>query len=127
MPYSLLQKVYQEAKVYLNTSTGGIFPIEILEAMACGCVVITLPFPGIANFIENEVTGFICRDVSAIKRLIGQITKDKKMFTRIGEAAREFVVKNCDITKQAQMLNEEIIDSIKSKREKVYEGKLIAR
>jgi hypothetical protein len=121
MPHSMLSKVYQETKVYLNTTVGGIFPVEILEAMACGCVVVTLPFPGITEFIQDGETGFVCRDAVTAKRVIKQIINDKAKFEKISQAARAFIEEKCNLDTQSAKLDEVLRRVIEANKEKMYE------
>lgn len=44
-----LSQIYNSAKCYINTRIGGHFPIEILEAMYYGNIIITYPYPGIED------------------------------------------------------------------------------
>jgi colanic acid/amylovoran biosynthesis glycosyltransferase len=48
-----------EAFVLLSRSGGERLPNVVKEAMACRCVCITTPTPGISELVEHEVTGFI--------------------------------------------------------------------
>lgn len=45
-----LPSIYNQVKVVLNTKTHGLFPMELLEAICCGCIAVSYPFPGIEDF-----------------------------------------------------------------------------
>lgn len=51
-----LSQIYNSAKCYINTRTGGQFPIEILEAMYYGNIIITYPYPGIEDVLPPNNT-----------------------------------------------------------------------
>lgn len=44
--------ILTNTKVFINLRTSGFFPMEVLQAMACGCVIISYPFPGIDSFVN---------------------------------------------------------------------------
>jgi hypothetical protein len=50
--YRDLAQIYNSSKVYVNTRTRGEFPLEVLEAMAYGCIVISFKYPGIEDIIK---------------------------------------------------------------------------
>lgn len=121
-PFSSLHKTYQASKVYLNTTTGGIFPIEVIEAMASGCAVVTLDFIGMRDFIKSGENGFICKTVDEARAIINKLHTDKDLFTKISSNARSFVVNNCDLSVQSSKLNARFKDIVIKNREKVYES-----
>lgn len=119
--FSSLHKVYQDARIYLNTITGGVFPSEIIEAMASGCVVISLDFVGARDFIKHGENGFIFKTEQEAKKFASQINNDKALFDKISENARKFAVENCNLTTQSSMLKDELVRVVAANREKVYE------
>ncbi len=54
-----LVRTYQESSVYINPSTLSPVPTSMLEAMACGCAVVSTATCEIPNIIEDGVNGFI--------------------------------------------------------------------
>lgn len=121
-PFSSLQKHYQEARVYLNTSTGGVFPIEVIEAMASGCVVVTYDYIGMRELIKHEETGFLCKTPEEARKYIKQINSNPKLFDKVSEAARQFVLENCDLSKQSASLKQAINRVVIENKEMVYES-----
>jgi glycosyltransferase involved in cell wall biosynthesis len=123
LAYSLLPKRYQESRVYLNTVTGGVFPIEVIEAMASGCVVVTYPYPGITDFVKDGENGFICKDVDTAKRTIRRLIEDDDLANKMSVAARQFAVDNLNIDQYTKELNKVFDKVVKNHKEIGYEDK----
>ena len=71
--------------------------IKLLEAMACGTVPICIESPEIKNFIQNEKTGFIVKDVQHMTSVIDKIQNNEINTEEISKNAREYVAKHHDI------------------------------
>ncbi len=69
------------------------FPIALLEAMACGAIVITTPFDGIRETITNYKTGIISSYQSVLKD-IDVFSSVKKNYT-IRRNAYQYVLTAC--------------------------------
>lgn len=72
-------------------------PKTILEAMACGSVVIGTRVPGIQELIEDKESGFLC--ATGPKDLLASVTAafslSEKQAKTMGDKARMFVVSEC--------------------------------
>jgi UDP-glucose:(heptosyl)LPS alpha-1,3-glucosyltransferase len=81
---------YAAADVYVSPSREDSFGLPVAEAMACGLPVITSSFAGVAENIEDGVTGFVLqdpRDVSKLAELIYQLETNADLRSNLGEAA----------------------------------------
>ncbi len=65
-----LVNVFNSTKIFINTRVGGYFPIEILQAMACGCVVISYDYPGVEDILPRE---FIVKDKFQCRELLSSL------------------------------------------------------
>ena len=89
-----LVDAYNRASVFLNTSTVSPVPTSLLEAMACGCAVVSTATCMIPEIIENGVNGFISNDEGELRAYVEQLLEDKDLQQKLGEAARETVIQN---------------------------------
>jgi hypothetical protein len=89
-----LVKEYQTSQVFLNTSTISPVPTSLLEAMSCGCAIVTTKTCMIPEIIENGVNGFMSNDEEELKSYIDQLLKDENLRTKMGKAARETILKD---------------------------------
>ena len=82
---------YRKAGVFLNTSTVSPVPTSLLEAMACGCAVVSTATCMIPEIIENGVNGFISNDESELRSYVEQLLEDPELAGRLGAEARKTV------------------------------------
>ena len=83
---------YCSAQVFLNTSTISPVPSCLLEAMSCGCAIVTTATCMIPEIIENGVNGFMSNDEAELKGYIQQLLDDEELRNKMGQAARETIV-----------------------------------
>ncbi len=89
---SLIQ-FYQHAGVYLNTTLVSSLPTVILEAMACGCPVVstdTCLIPKI--IIEHGVNGFVGSTADEIREYTLQVLHEPELANTLAENGRKTVV-----------------------------------
>jgi len=84
-----LPSVYNQAKIFINTKTNGLFPIELLEAMACGCIVVSYPYPGIEDFGVTVV-----KNKEECRQYVSDILADEERMSKLSgfnaEIAQEY-------------------------------------
>jgi glycosyltransferase involved in cell wall biosynthesis len=89
---SELVKEYQTSSVFFNSSTISPVPTSLLEAMSCGCAVVSTATCMIPEVIENGVNGFISNDEEELKGYIKQLLDDPSLAAKMGHAARKTIV-----------------------------------
>lgn len=82
---------YNKCGVYFNSSTLSPIPTSLLEAMSCGCAVVSTATCMIPEIIENGVNGFISNDEQELRKYIQTLLSDKELRLRIGKAASETI------------------------------------
>ena len=63
---------YQNSRIFFNTSTISPVPTALMEAMSCGCAVVSTETCMIPEVIENGVNGFITNDEKQMKQYLGR-------------------------------------------------------
>lgn len=92
-PYSEVRQLYQNSDLFVLPTLQDLFSLTVLEAMACGCAVITTVFNGARELI-NDGCGWIIDPTrsgalsSVLKTALSQDTNLRAM----GEIARQRVV-----------------------------------
>jgi len=89
-----LASEYQQASVFLNTSTVSPVPTSLLEAMSCGCAVVTTATCMIPEIIENGINGLISNDEKELKGYVKELLDDPSLAAKMGQAARETILKD---------------------------------
>lgn len=80
-----------KCRFFLNTSQYSPVPLSMLEAMACGCPVVTTAKQEIPKIIENGVNGFISNDPNELVKYCNMLLNDYDLAAKIGQAGRETI------------------------------------
>lgn len=90
-----LREFYRSYRYFIHTAAEGMedgYNMASLEAMATGMPVICNQHPS-APIIEGQ-SGFIATDVVSLQEKMRLLENDRELATRLGAAARRYVVKN---------------------------------
>lgn len=82
---------YNKCGLYINTGRTPI-PMSLLEAMACGCAVISCAYSIIPEIIKNGENGFVTDDISEVRNYAKEILNNPSLRDKLGKAARETVL-----------------------------------
>ena len=88
-----LRDSYCEAQVFVNTSTHSPIPCSLLEAMSCGCAVVSTATCLIPEIIENGVNGFLSNDEDELRQYTVDLLNDPELAAKMGEEARRTIEK----------------------------------
>ncbi len=92
VPMDALAQVLGAARVVVMPSLmPESFGLTGLEALACGAPVVAFDSGGIAEWLEDGVTGFLVRwgDVSALAARVRQLLEDDALAERLGRQGRQ--------------------------------------
>ena len=64
--------IYNKYKIYVSTSDYEGNPKTVLEAMACGCLVLARKVQGCKSIIKHNQNGFLVKNELHLKNLINQ-------------------------------------------------------
>ena len=83
-------------------------PVKVYEYMSCGKAVVTTDIGQIAEQIKDGENGFICQpdNIEMMLKKITRLLGDSNLRYRIGQQARETIIKNHTWKKKAQQLSE---------------------
>ena len=83
-------------------------PVAMMEAMACEVPVVSRWISGIPELVHHNVNGLLVReqDPAAIAEAVKELLVDPAKARRFGQAARQQVQQNFNITKTAAQLRE---------------------
>jgi glycosyltransferase involved in cell wall biosynthesis len=83
--------------IFLNTTFVDNQPVSVIEAMACGMVVISTSVGGIPSLLGESGSGLMvpADDHEAMAAAILDVTSSDQKMREIGTQAREFVAKRC--------------------------------
>ena len=87
-----LVKNYQESLVYINPSTLSPVPTSMLEAMSCGCAVVSTDTCDIPNIIKHGENGFLSNDEGELRGYVEKLLADPELAKKMGESARQTIL-----------------------------------
>lgn len=82
---------YNSCGVYFNSSTLSPIPTSLLEAMSCGCAVVSTATCMIPEIITNGVNGFVSNDENELKNKLEFLLYNKEAAAALGAKARETI------------------------------------
>ena len=109
-----LVNYYQKSRIFLNTSIESPIPTSLLEAMSCGCAIVSFNNCDIPYYIEHGYNGLLVNNVEDMRKYLKILLKDKDLATFLGKNARETVLLKCSketFTQSWNSLFEKIINS----------------
>lgn len=84
-----LVSAYRQCQVFLNTSLVSTAPFTLLEAMACGCAVVSTATTMIPQIVEDGVNGFCSNDPAVLRQRCEQLLADVNLCRKLGREARK--------------------------------------
>ena len=92
------------SRVFVAPSRSEGHPKALIEAMACGMVVIGTDVAGVRDVISHGANGWLCAPgAGAIRAAITHLFGDAALRDRLGAAARTFAVENYALERIADM------------------------
>jgi glycosyltransferase involved in cell wall biosynthesis len=83
---------YNTCSVYFNSSTISPIPTSLLEAMSCGCAIVSTATCMIPEIIQNGVNGFISNDENELRKYVTMIMEDGDLRASLGKEARKTIL-----------------------------------
>lgn len=87
-----LVQEYNKCSVYFNSSTLSPIPTSLLEAMSCGCAVVSTATCMIPEIIQNGVNGYISNDENELAYYLKLVLNDEGIRKELGNNARKTIV-----------------------------------
>ncbi|MCC7478907.1 N-acetyl-alpha-D-glucosaminyl L-malate synthase BshA [bacterium] len=86
--------------IVLVPSSSESFGLSALEAMACGCAVVSSNIGGLPEVFEDGVQGFQCElgDTEAMAARVSELLADPQRLAAMQQAARQLAVEKFDIS-----------------------------
>ena len=99
VPYETFLSVLQVSQVHVYLTYPFVLSWSLIEAMSAECAIVASDTAPVKEVIKNGKTGVLVDffDGKALVRRIDSLLKDETRRTKLGAAARAFVVKNYDL------------------------------
>jgi len=96
---SELIKTYQTSSIFFNSANWSPVPMSMLEAMSCGCAVVSMNTCAVPNYITHGENGYLANDEKEARLYLRELLNDDKLRKRFGEAARKTIQEKCSLTR----------------------------
>lgn len=83
---------YQTARLFINTSLLSPLPRSLLEAMACGCPIVSTNNSAIPEAVVHGYNGFLSNDERELRSYCELLLKDENLAKEMGENARNTIL-----------------------------------
>lgn len=90
-----LVELYSSSRIFLNTAHWSPIPTALLEAMSCGCAVVSIDSCMIPEYIEHGVNGFLASNDEEMRQCLEILLDDEELASRLGNAARKTIQEKC--------------------------------
>jgi len=100
---SVVARYYQAADLYIHAARADTFPNTVLEALACGTLVVATAVGGIPEQIDDGVTGFLTPpgDAEAMATRVQQLLVDEALRSGFSANAAKTARQRFDLEHQA--------------------------
>lgn len=89
----LVEEIYNESSIFLCPSWFEGWGLPPMEAMACGCAVVTTDNGGVSDFAINNETALVCKpkDVKEMSSLLIKLVNDDDLRVKLAESGKNNV------------------------------------
>jgi len=113
-----LREIYQSSRIFYNTSLHSPVPTVLLEAMACGCAIVSTANCMIPDIIENGKNGLISNDPQELRGFLQLLLKDEDLAKELGDNARKTIVEKYNLEKFVDNWNNLLHSTVNNYRNK---------
>jgi len=86
-----LRQEYLESKIFLNTSIHSPVPMSLLEAMACGCAIVSTNTCMIPEIIQHGYNGLLGADAKELREHCIRLLSDNELCAELGRNAQKTI------------------------------------
>lgn len=114
IPLLKINKYFNQAKIFINTSNYEGFPNTFVQAMANGVPIVSLNVNP-DNFLKNYKCGFCVKgDFELMKKRVQELLSNKKLYSQMSKNAYNYAKQNHDLKKIIKQYKEIFSDLIEN-------------
>tara|TARA_Y100000004_G_scaffold191617_1_gene250715 strand:+ start:491 stop:1519 length:1029 start_codon:yes stop_codon:yes gene_type:complete len=113
-----LRKIYQSSRIFYNTSLHSPVPTVLLEAMACGCAIVSTDNCMIPEILQNGVNGLISNDPSQLRSNLELLLNNPEVAQKLGENARKTIEDKFNLKRFVDSWNNLLYSTVNEYRNK---------
>lgn len=112
-----LRQIYQSSRIFYNTSLHSPVPTVLMEAMACGCAVVSTATCMIPEIIQHGENGFMSNDPEELREFLETLLKDEDLAIKMGQNAAKTIQTKYSISNFIDKWNELLYTTIENYKE----------
>jgi glycosyltransferase involved in cell wall biosynthesis len=93
-----LRQIYHSSSIFYNTSLHSPVPTVLMEAMACGCAVVSTATCMIPEIIDHGKNGLISNDPSTLRSMLETLLSNPDMARNLGKNAQKTIRERYNLT-----------------------------
>ena len=109
-----LRQIYQSSRIFYNTSLHSPVPTVLMEAMACGCAIVSTNTCMIPEIIEHGKNGLLSNDPNELRSFLEMLLNNEELAKQLGAAARETMVERFSLDRFVQSWNKLLYDTVEN-------------
>lgn len=113
-----LRDIYSSSMIFYNTSLHSPVPTVLLEAMACGCAIVSTANCMIPEIITHKHNGLISNDPNELRSFLELLLNDNDLARQLGDNARKTIIEKFNINRFCENWNNLLYSTIER-----YKGK----
>jgi glycosyltransferase involved in cell wall biosynthesis len=113
-----LRSVYSTSRIFYNTSLHSPVPTVLLEAMSCGCAIVSTANCMTPDIITHGENGLISNDPTELRSYLEELLRDEEKAKYLGENARKTIESKFNIKKFCDNWNELFYSTIEDYKRK---------
>lgn len=91
--------VYNEHSVFLNTSTLSPIPTVLMEAMSCGCAIVTTGTCMIPEVVEHGYNALVSNNLDELRKYCVHLLNEPEYARELGTNARKTILEKFNVNK----------------------------
>ena len=109
-----LRQIYQNSRIFYNTSLHSPVPTVLMEAMACGCAIVSTSTCMIPEIIEHGKNGLISNDPNELRGFLEMLLENEDLAKKLGDEARKTICEKYNLQKFVDGWNNLLYDTVEN-------------
>lgn len=111
-----LRDIYSEHSIFYNTSLHSPVPTVLMEAMACGCAIVSTATCMIPEIIDHNYNGLLSNDPKQLKIYLEELLTNPKKARELGDNARKTIQNKFGLDSFIENWNKLFFTAIENKK-----------